>query len=100
MIESRLWLEHFSINHNGIKVDVLVDYKQMHVSIVDHDRSKKNYMFCERWLRYQNSWKEILKAIEIWMDEWFRRLQERHDADTESSIHQLALASDELKYAG
>ena len=72
----------------------------MHVSIVDHDRSKKNYMFCERWLKYQKSWKEILKAIEIGMDEWFRRLQERHDADAESSIQQLALSSIWFKICG
>ena len=98
-MEHRLWLEHFSITHKWIKIDVLVDYKQMHVSIIDHDRSKKNYMFCERWLRYQKSWTEILEAIQIWMDEWFKKLQERHDRDMESTVEQLALASDELDNA-
>jgi hypothetical protein len=40
--------EHFAINHDGVRVDVIVDYNYMTVSIVNNTRDKKEYMFCGR----------------------------------------------------
>lgn len=74
--------EHISIIHEWIRVDVVVDYQNMKVSIVDSFRNKKNYMFCERWLSYRDNWYNILKAIEKGMDVWFSKLEERQDKDT------------------
>ena len=36
--------EHLSINHNNIR-DIVVDYVNMEVSLVDKNREKRSYMF-------------------------------------------------------
>ena len=51
--ESKIWFEHISIVHNQIRIDIVIDYKDSKISIVDNHRNKKNFMFCERSLSYE-----------------------------------------------
>ena len=73
--------EHFAINHDGVRVDVIVDYNYMTVSIVNNTRDKKEYMFCGRWSNYEQWRYKILDAIKEAMRIWFVKLDERRHSD-------------------
>lgn len=69
--------EQLTITTNGIAVHIVIDYQNMTISLVERDRSKKQYMFCERPLRYESNWNNILVAMREAMDIGFQRLKER-----------------------
>lgn len=66
--ETKVRLEHVSIVHNSIRVDLLINYKKMEISLCDVDGNKKVWMFCERSLGYQDGWNNILAAMQVAMD--------------------------------
>ena len=73
--------EHLAINHNNIRVDIVVDYVNMQVSLVDKNREKRSYMFCERSLNYEQWRYNILEAIQEAMKIWFDKLRIRKEED-------------------
>ena len=77
--ETKVWLEHLSIVHEWVRVDVIIDYKDMNVSLVDIYRNKKEYIFIKRWLAYKNWWNNILEAISKGMELGFSKLAERQE---------------------
>ena len=78
--------KHFSLTHKGVRVDVVVDIKEQTVSITDEYRGRKDFLFQKRGLEYQKWWYDILEAIKLWMDEWFRILKEHRDNITEKVV--------------
>lgn len=49
----------------------------MTVSLVDKNREKKNYIFCERSLSYEQWRYNVLEAIQKAMKIWFEKLKIR-----------------------
>lgn len=78
--------KHFSLTHKGIRIDVVVDLQKKTVSLTDEYRGKKNYLFANRGLEYQIGRHNILEAMKLWMDEWYRILQEAQDTMTKEAI--------------
>lgn len=78
--------EHVSINHNGIRVDIVIDYITMKVAIVDSERNNKDRVFVNRSLSYEYSWYNILEAIKEAMKVWFDKLRVRQEENENEKI--------------
>lgn len=84
--------EHLSIVHNWIRVDIVIDYANMNLSLVDKNRAKRDYMFCERSLTYEQWRYNILEAIKEAMKLWFEKLRIRqNDNEVEYAEKMIAL---------
>ncbi len=78
--------KHFSLTHKSVRIDIVVDLQKQTVSLTDEYRDRKDYLFQKRWLEYQQWWYDILEAMKLWMDEWFRILREHRDNMTEEAV--------------
>lgn len=86
--------ERVYVVSNWIGVDILIDYVKMQVSIIDRQWEKKNYMFCERWLSYQQGWNNIIEAIQMAMEYGFTKLRLRQEEIDNEKLEQLKLLAD------
>lgn len=91
----KTWYEHLSIVHNWIRVDIIVDYVNMQVSLVDQYREKKNWMFCERWFTYESWRNNILDAMKEAMKIWFDKLREREEINLREFADKMVLLNNE-----
>jgi hypothetical protein len=91
----KTWYEHLSITHNWIRVDIIVDYVNMQVSLVDQNRNKKNWVFCERGFTYENWWNNILDAMKEAMKIWFDKLREREEIYHKELADKMILLNNE-----
>lgn len=89
MIETKQRKDETSVYHKWICVDILIDYIQMQVSIMDKNVGKKNYIFCWRWLWYEQWWYKILEAIQVAMKYGFDKLRERQEANEKEEIEKI-----------
>lgn len=81
-------IEVKTLEHNGIKVNYLVDYvakKASVVELVDCGNStksqKKNWVFAERGLQYMDGWLNILEAMRLAVIQCKKALEEREKED-------------------
>lgn len=96
----KVWYEHLSINHNWCRVDICIDYSNMNVSLVNNDRTPKEYIFCNRSLSYEDWWYNILEAIKDAMKIWFDKLRIRQEEKEKNKLEfllELAKETDERK---
>jgi len=85
--------ERTYIIHNWIGIDILIDYIKMQVSIIDRQWEKKQYMFCERWLSYEQWRYNILEAMQVAMKYWFDKLRERQELVEQETTDKLIALS-------
>ena len=92
----KTWYEHLAINDKWVRIDIVIDYAAMTVSIVEPNRNNKSYMFCWRSLSYQQWRTNILEAIQTAMDIWFAKLREREDKDLKDMADKLIATTPNL----
>jgi hypothetical protein len=93
-METKIRKERVSVPLNWIWVDILIDYVKMQVSIIDRQWEKKNYMFCERWISYQQWWYNVVDAMKNAMEYWFTKLRLRQEELDNEHLEQLKLLAD------
>lgn len=88
--ESKVWLEHYSLNYEWVRVDIVVDYQKMDVSLVDNARNKKEYWFAWRSLSYEKWWYTIVDAIKSAMQFGFDKLRIREEENNKDVMLKTA----------
>jgi hypothetical protein len=92
--DTTLRSEHLSVESFWISVDIIVDYINMNVSLVNRDRTNKEWMFVNRSLSYEQSRYNILNAIKEAMDFWFNKLIERQTINEHKDIEKIIALSE------
>lgn len=82
----KVWYELLSVKHNWVLVYILLDYFNMNLSLVDKDRTPKEYIFCNRSLSYEDWWYNILEAIKEAMKIWFEKLRIRQEENEKEKL--------------
>ena len=94
-------LEIRTIEHNGVKVTIRIDYDKGKVSLmesVDGVWKPKKWLFADRGLEYMNGWKGVLEAMQEAVKQCKIALEE--DLTMKTAFREelvMAIAEEELK---
>lgn len=84
--------ETYEVVHEGISIYVRIDYKNNTIDLLDKDGDNfrlKKWVFGGRGVQYVNGWKNILRAMEVAMDDAKQRYEENLAKESEFKVDMI-----------
>jgi len=95
-------LEIIRVTTKGITVNVRLDYKKMHTTLVEYidgEWKPQKWVFADRGAEYMQSWRDIFWAMDCAAEEAERKLKKRKEEKEEEAMEAVIELDKAMKEA-